>query len=127
MHSGWAAEIPADAADVTDRAAPSAPGGRSVGVELVCASVTSSNLGDALGPGAVLEAADAAVRAANPHVRYVDLAAHGYSVLEVTPERVQMDWFRLVDRADPHSAAVPAASWAVSDGRTTLRRADPLG
>ena len=86
--------------------------GDSVGVELVCTSVTSDNLDDIVGtpPRTASLAVETAVKANNPHVKYLDFDSHGFSVLEVTPAGVQMDWFVLVDRTDPNSAAV----WSTS-------------
>jgi alkaline phosphatase D len=118
IHSGWAAELPAEAATYPVT-------GDSVGVELVCTSVTSDNLDDNLDvpPHTASRAVEAAVIANNPHVKYLDFDAHGFSVLEVTPAGVQMDWFTLVDRTDPSSAAVWSTSWRVPAGSRKLERA----
>jgi alkaline phosphatase D len=111
IHSGWAADLPAD--PLTYPAT-----GDSVGVELVCTSVTSDNLDDILGtpPRTASLAVETAIKANNPHVKYLDFDSHGFSVLEVTPAGVQMDWFTLVDRTDPRSAAVWSTSWRVPAG-----------
>jgi alkaline phosphatase D len=67
---------------------------RPVGVELVCGSVTSSNLSEiaSLGFGAA-PAPDAgqftaAVTASNPHIKYFNSNDHGYNVVEVTPASI---------------------------------------
>lgn len=111
IHSGWAAELPADASTYPAT-------GDSVGVELVCSSVTSDNLDDILGtpPRTTSLAAETGIRANNPHIKYVDLDSHGFSVLEVTPAGVQMDWFVLVDRTHPDSGAVWSTSFRVPAG-----------
>jgi alkaline phosphatase D len=118
IHSGWAAELPAD--PLTYPAT-----GDSVGVELVCTSVTSDNLDDQLGvpPRTASPAVEAAIMANNPHVKYLDFDSHGFSVLEVTPQRVQMDWYVLVDRTAPNSAAVWSNSWQVPAGTAKVQRA----
>ena len=36
----------------------------------------------------------------NRHVKYLNFDDHGYSVLDVTPARAQMDWYVIGDRAD---------------------------
>jgi len=118
IHSGWAAELPADPATYPFT-------GDSVAVELVCTSVTSDNLDDALDapPRTSSRAVEAGMVANNPHVKYLDLDSHGFSVLDVTPARLQMDWFVLVERTDPASAAVWSTSWRVPAGSGTLEPA----
>jgi len=118
IHSGWAADLPADTA-----AYPTT--GESVGVELVCTSLTSDNIDDILGsrPRTRSLSVERAIQRNNPHVKYLDLDSHGFSVLDVTPERVQMDWYVLIDRLDPQSAAVWSTSWRVPAGSTSVERA----
>ena len=111
IHSAWAAELPHDPLTY--------PGNRnSVGAELVCTSVTSDNLDDILRvpPRTASLAVEEAIRANNPHVKHLDLDSHGFSVLEVTSARVQMDGFRLADRTDPASAAEHEVSFVVPAG-----------
>ncbi|RRO16639.1 alkaline phosphatase [Saccharopolyspora rhizosphaerae] len=117
IHSAWAAELPASPATYPlDR--------ESVGVELVCTSVTSDNLDDILRapPRTASVAVEAAIRANNPHVKHLDFDSHGFSVLDVTPERVQADWFALADRTDPNSTAQRAVSFAVTAGTQQVHR-----
>ncbi len=122
IHSAWAAELPGDPLTY--------PLNRnSVGTELVCTSVTSDNLDDILRvpPRTASPAVEAAVRANNPHVKYLDFDSHGYSVLEVSPARVQMDWFQLAERTDPASGARHAVSFAVRAGtQRVVRVREPL-
>lgn len=66
---------------------------RPVGVELICGSITSSNLTEiaTLGFGAVPYAPDAgqftaAVTASNPHIKYFNSNDHGYNLMEVTKD-----------------------------------------
>ena len=115
IHSGWACELPVDALTYP-------VDGESAGVELVCTSVTSDNLDDITGtlPRTTSLAVETAFKADNPHIKYLDLDSHGFSVLEVTPAGAQMDWFVLTDRTDPHSAAVHATSWRVRAGTQQL-------
>nr|WP_245992920.1 alkaline phosphatase D family protein [Prauserella muralis] len=122
IHSAWAAELPADPLTY--------PLTRdSVGTELVCTSVTSDNIDDILGvpPRTASVGVEAAIRVANPHLKYVELDSHGYSVVEVTPAAVQMDWFALADRTDPASAARHNASFVVRAGTQRVQRTgEPL-
>jgi alkaline phosphatase D len=117
IHSAWACDLPRDAGRY-----PLSP---SVATELVCSSVTSNNLDDILGtPERTTSLAiEAAVQAANRHVRYLDFDRHGFSVLDVTPARVQMDWYAISDRSDPHATAAHTASWAVDAGTQRVRPA----
>ena len=111
IHSGWACDIPAD--PLTYPAT-----GDSVGAELVCTSVTSDNLDDIMDtpPRTSSLAVEAAIRTANPHVKYLDFDSHGYSVLDVTPAGVRMDWYVLADRTAKASAATLSTSFRVGAG-----------
>ena len=110
IHSGWACDLPHDAATY--------PLGDSAGVELVCTSVTSNNLKDITGSPARTTslAVEAVIQTNNRHVRWLDFDDHGYSVLDVTPERVQMDWYVIGDRADRKAGSSWTASWATRSG-----------
>jgi alkaline phosphatase D len=110
IHSTWACDLPLDAGTY--------PASRSVGVELVGTSVTSDNVDDILGtpPRTTSLSVEQAIMAANRHVRHVELDSHGFSVLDVTPERVQMDWYYLDDRTSRSSGARLATSYAVAAG-----------
>ncbi|MGY2126925.1 alkaline phosphatase D family protein [Blastococcus sp. SYSU DS0617] len=111
IHSGWACELPADGLTypVTRR---------SLGVELVCTSVTSDNLDDITGtpPGTTSKVAETAIKVNNPHIKYLDFDSHGFSVLEVTPAGAQMDWYVLTDRTDRNAAAIHSVSYRVPAG-----------
>jgi phosphodiesterase/alkaline phosphatase D-like protein len=95
IHSSWAMDLPANRG----------PGGTytSAGVEFVCPSVTSDGFYEAfstalagLTPDAVVAAtrgATGAIQATNPWIRHLDGVGHGYTVVDVTPERVQADFY----------------------------------
>ena len=53
----------------------------------------------------------------------VGVAVAGFSVLEVTPQRTQMDWYVLTERMDPRSAAVFSSAWEVPAGSRKVRPA----
>ncbi|MEE1942249.1 alkaline phosphatase D family protein [Streptomyces sp. TRM 70361] len=117
VHMAWANEVPVRAATY-----PLEP---PVATEFVVTSVTSDNLDDALGvpPHTVSAVAEAAVRAANRHTRWVDMDSHGYGVLEVTGERAQMDYYALADRTDPDSAVRYLRSYRAPSGTQRVERA----
>ncbi len=140
IHSSWAIEVPADRSTyATDR--------RSVGVEIVCPSVTSDGFYEIAAGGTPTaanaeQAAGAAaggsglVRQLNPWVRYLNGIGHGWTLVDVTPERVQAD-FHLTPvptaaRPDPRTDAqvlpVWASSWITVAGTRTLTAATgPVG
>jgi alkaline phosphatase D len=105
IHSGWACDIPADPASYPAT-------GDSVAAELVCTSVTSDNLDDILNvpPRTGSVAVENAIKAANPHVKYLDFDSHGYSVLDVTAAGVRMDWYVLADRTSASSGSTLSTS-----------------
>ncbi|WP_104200973.1 alkaline phosphatase [Cryobacterium sp. Y29] len=111
IHSGWACDVPADPLTY-----PST--GTSVAAELVCTSITSDNLDDILGvpPRSGSIAVEDAFKAANPHVKYLDFDSHGFSVLDVTPAAVRMDWYVLSDRTSPTSTSSRSVSYQVAAG-----------
>jgi alkaline phosphatase D len=110
IHSTWACDLPLDAGLY--------PASRSVATELVCTSVTSDNLDDLLGapPRTASLSVEEGIKGVNRHVRHLEFDSHGYSVLDVTPERTQMDWWYLSDRTDPRATVHCGASWAVAAG-----------
>jgi alkaline phosphatase D len=121
IHSSWANDLPTDHEGYRlDRRS-------SVGVEFVCPSVTSDGFKEVLGgSAAAAQAATGAFQAANPWVRYLEGVGHGFAVLDVTPERVQTDFFfvrsggdkgLLVDpRLDPGATAAYESSYASLKG-----------
>ncbi|WP_346959937.1 alkaline phosphatase D family protein [uncultured Arthrobacter sp.] len=108
IHSGWACDIPADPASYPAT-------GDSVAAELVCTSVTSDNLDDILNvpPRTGSVGVENAIKAANPHVKYLDFDSHGYSVLDVTPAGVRMDWYVLAERTAAGSGSTLTTSFNV--------------
>jgi alkaline phosphatase D len=94
VHSSWAYDLPRRPFDAYD------PGtGRgSLGVEIAGTSITSaSNLG--AGPDG--EKQLAAIKAARPHLHYADGRYRGYYLVDITRERLQVDFYAMktiVDR-----------------------------
>ncbi len=86
VHSSWAYDLPRRPHDGFDLKT----GKGSVGVEIVGTSVTSpSNIGS--GPDGEKQIAD--LRAARPHLHYVDGRYRGYVIVDLTRERLQADYF----------------------------------
>jgi alkaline phosphatase D len=120
IHSAWACDLPYDAALY--------PLGDSAGVEFVCTSVTSNNLKDILGSRSPSLAVEAVIQLSNRHVRHLNFRDHGYSVLDVTPARAQMDWFVTGERRNRRSGVAWSASWATRAGTNRAVRVDrPVG
>ncbi|EFQ83648.1 PhoD-like phosphatase [Aeromicrobium marinum DSM 15272] len=109
VHTAWANEV--EGAD-----------GRPVAAEFVCASVTSNNVDDFMGtsPRTVSLAMEEAIVTLNPHVRFVNLDDHGYCVLEVTPERLLMEWWAISDRTDPGAGTRRLAARALRPGSARI-------
>jgi alkaline phosphatase D len=113
VHSSWANEL-------TTRSTVWSP----TAVEFVVPSVTSDNIDDFThAPPDTLSLAIAGVmRAANPHIKWAELDQHGYGVLDVTPQRCQMEWYFLTDRTRAGSGAYLAKSFSVNNGVARLRQ-----
>jgi alkaline phosphatase D len=86
VHSSWVYDLPRRPFDAYD---PSTGRG-SVGIELIGTSVTSSSN---IGAGADGDKQLADIRAARPHLHYVDGRYRGYFIVDVTRERLQADYF----------------------------------
>ncbi|MEU6930261.1 alkaline phosphatase D family protein [Streptomyces sp. 2RAF24] len=116
IHMAWANDVPVTAATY--------PLSASAATEFVVTSVTSDNLDDLLhvAPGTLSLVAAGAVKAANRHVKWVDMDHHGYGVLDVTAERSQMDYYTVSDRADVHATASWARSYRTLSGTQRVER-----
>ncbi|MFJ6580402.1 alkaline phosphatase D family protein [Streptomyces sp. NPDC091368] len=116
IHMAWANDVPVKAATY--------PLSASAATEFVVTSVTSDNLDDLLhvAPGTLSVVAAGAVRAANRHVKWVDMDHHGYGVLDVTAARSQMDYYTVSDKADPAATAAWARSYRTLSGTQRVER-----
>jgi len=140
IHSSWAIDIPADLATY-------AAVNNSVGVEFVCPSVTSDGFYEIVAgasPGVPTEgqviatrAVTGAVQGMSPWVRYLDGVGHGFTLIDVTPQRVQADFFHTPTptSAQPDPRVVPtgveptlAISWQTLAGtRKVVPATTPIG
>ncbi|GAB7073294.1 alkaline phosphatase D family protein [Streptomyces albidoflavus] len=118
IHMAWANDVPVTAATY--------PLSESAATEFVVTSVTSDNLDDLLkvAPGTLSTVAEGAIKAANRHVKWLDMDGHGFGVLDVTAERSQMDYYLLSDRADPGATASWLRSYRTRRGTQRVERAD---
>ncbi|MFE6506073.1 alkaline phosphatase D family protein [Nocardioides sp. NPDC057767] len=117
IHSGWACELP------TDKTNPLSP---SVGVEFVGTSVTSNNLKDITDtPRRTTSlAVEGVLQANNPHVKYLNFDDHGFSVLDITSARAQMDWYVIGDRTDAETGLTWTASYKTDAGTSRVTAVD---
>ncbi|MGW9130773.1 alkaline phosphatase D family protein [Streptomyces sp. NPDC055681] len=118
IHMAWANDVPVKAATY--------PLSASAATEFVVTSVTSDNLDDILhvAPQTVSVLAAAAVRAANRHVKWVDMDSHGYGVLDVTAERSQMDYYVVSDKTKQDATAAWTRSYRTLSGTQKVERVD---
>ncbi|MEU1539877.1 alkaline phosphatase D family protein [Actinacidiphila glaucinigra] len=116
IHMAWANDVPVKAATY--------PLSASAATEFVVTSVTSDNLDDILkvAPGTLSTVAEAAVKAANRHVKWLDMDSHGYGVLDITGERAQMDYYALSDRTDPNASSIWERSYRTLSGTQKVER-----
>lgn len=138
IHSSWAMDIPADR---------SAAGYTPVGVEFVCPSVTSDGFYELVRAAqmagtsvatsvATTRGITGAVSAANPWIRYLDGIGHGYTLIDVSPERVQADYHLTPTpsaeepdpRIDPGTVPTYSRSFQTAAGSRRVSAADgPVG
>ncbi|WP_338676149.1 alkaline phosphatase D family protein [Streptomyces sp. SCSIO 30461] len=116
IHMAWANDVPVKAATY--------PLSQSAATEFVVTSVTSDNLDDMLhvAPGTVSLIAQTAIKAANRHVKWVDMDHHGYGVLDVTAERSQMDYYTLSDRTKQDATASWTRSYRTLNGTQKVEK-----
>ncbi len=109
IHTSWANDLPGDMYNGNT-------GAGSVGAEFITPSVTS--------PGSPIPVGTNAIKAANPHMQYIDVTEHGYVILDVNQQRVQGDWY-YVNTLDQRSGQYDyGASWYVNAGERHLRQAN---
>ncbi|WP_412078273.1 alkaline phosphatase D family protein [Streptomyces xanthophaeus] len=118
IHMAWANEVPVNMATY--------PGSGTAATEFVVTSVTSDNLDDILHVPADTASlvAESAVKGANWHVKWLDMDAHGYGVLDVTAERSQMDYYVVSDKRRQDATAAWTRSYRTLNGTQKVERAD---
>ncbi|WP_055565221.1 alkaline phosphatase D family protein [Streptomyces atriruber] len=116
IHMAWANDVPVKAATY--------PLSASAATEFVVTSVSSDNIDDMLhvAPHTISLVAAGAIKAANRHVKWLDMDSHGYGVLDVTAERSQMDYYVVSDRTDPEATSSWARSYRTLSGTQKVER-----
>ncbi|MFD5415124.1 alkaline phosphatase D family protein [Streptomyces nojiriensis] len=116
IHMAWANEVPMNMATY--------PGSGTAATEFVVTSVTSDNLDDMLHvlPDTLSLVAESAIKAANWHVKWLDMDAHGYGVLDVTAERSQMDYYVVSDKRQPGATSAWSRSYRTLNGTQKVDR-----
>jgi alkaline phosphatase D len=110
IHCSWANDLPGPYGSYD----PST-GANSAGVEFVVTSVTSANADITFG--------EALIQLANPHIKYTDLAQHGYLILDVNHTRTQGDYYFVSTIASADTNESWDAGWYVLDGERWLHEA----
>ena len=93
-----------------------------VAVEFVNTSLTSQNLDDKLGwaPSTrSLPLAEAFLRGM-PHVHWLDLDSHGYSIVTVRPDQVTCEWWAVDGILERTAGERKVAEWSVRRGEVAL-------
>jgi alkaline phosphatase D len=113
VHTAWAVELKRRPQDSEERPAA---------VELVTASVTTENLDEHLGatPRTDSLPIERQVADENPHVRWVDLDSHGYVLVDLTPERLEAEWWFVETTQRRDDGQHQAAAWRVEAGEPRL-------
>jgi alkaline phosphatase D len=104
-----------------------------VAVEFVNTSLTSQNLDDKMGWGLRTKSLEVekALLAGMPHLQYVDLDSHGFSIVDVDVDRVRFEWWTVeaLETRAP-GASMSGAMWVrhgtprlIADGATEPRPA----
>ena len=106
IHSSWGAELP-------------------VGAEFVTPSVTTDSFARTVFPPVpgLSALARRIFLSQNRHMRLADLDHHGYVTVDVTPERLQADWWHLDTIARRPSGERWAGGWMLTHGQPGLRPA----
>ena len=106
IHSSWAADLP-------------------VGAEFVTPSVTTDSFAQTVFPPVpgISAMARRVFLSQNRHLRLADLDHHGYVTVELSPDRMQADWWHLDTIARRPSGERWAGGWTLAHGELGLRRA----
>lgn len=109
IHSAWANDLPGSGYDANT-------GANSVGVEFVTTSITTTNSVVSIGTGVI--------QAANPHLKFINLAEHGYYILDLNKSRTQADYYFVndIEAKNDYSESL-ASSWLCQDSARHLEQA----
>ena len=109
LHSSWVSQLAGEDGR-----------GAAVAAEFTAPAVSAPSFARALAPKVPggRSVLDWAVRRANPQVAWVDTAAHGYLLLDVTAERIEGQWWHVDRVGRPSEVERLGSTWSV-------RRGDP--
>ena len=98
--------------------------GNPVAVEFVNTSLTSQNLDDKMGWRPRTEGLpfEADFLAGMPDVKWCDFDSHGYSLVDVTRDRVSVEWWAVATVLERAEAERRVAAWEVRDGSPRVQR-----
>jgi len=119
IHSAWACDLPTDPSSY-----PAVD--TSVAVEFVSTSVTSNNLKDITGsePRTTSLSVEEAIKSTNRHVKYLNFDDHGFSILDITSARAQIDFFIIGDRKDKNAGVSWTTSYKTLAGTAKVEAVD---
>jgi alkaline phosphatase D len=115
VHVGMAIELTNDDGD-GDTDEP-------VAVEFVNTSLTSQNLDDKMGWAPLTEslAVAEAYIAGMRHIHWADFDSHGYTLIDVTPERIVAEWWAVDTVLERTGVERLVTSWTLGAGEVALR------
>lgn len=95
-----------------------------VATEFINTSLTSQNFDDKMKWASRAESVkyEQALMKAYPHVKWCDLDSHGYNVVDVTPERVQVEYWHLDTVLERTINQRQDAVWEVKHGHVKAKR-----
>lgn len=116
IHSAWAADLTPDPNNPSPASGGYDPatGAGSLAVEFVCSSVTSPGLND---PGGAIAGL---LRGVNPHFKHVDFTRRGYTLLDLTPERIVAEWWTVETVSQPSPLESFSVAFEVRRGSNRL-------
>ncbi len=117
IHTAWSMNITEDPNNPDPAAGgyDASTGEGSMAVEFVTTSVTSP------GPRDTREARSRELYTENPHLQYVNLAEHGYLLLDITPQRCQGEHWYLDSVLEPVAGETFAAAYFTAVGSNRLQ------
>lgn len=119
IHSSWVMDLPRDPDNLLEYNALTGAG--SLGVEFVATSVTSTGFDQV--PGLTqLPQLLMAIRAANPHMQYIEGTRRGYLVMDVTHEKTSGEYWYVSTITERGGDQELAASYSVLAGTNAISR-----
>jgi len=88
--------------------------------EVVTPSITSANFDELLDSSTAAALVETAVRGANPSLRFAEMQNHGYVVLDLTPVRLQADWWFVDTIAERSPAEHHGGSWVIDTAKEAV-------